>query len=443
MRATRLLIPLVAALAATTVAACSATSTGSTGSTAPTVSAAPSIPSEPGPGVTASTINLTYRGYNTQTKKFTGPVVKAIINGYNAAGGIAGRQIKLVPMPFGKSDPNATTAEQAQANCLAITQASPQIFAVVSDPADVDMDPCLNSRGIPVILGSNFLVPDQLFTAAPYTAGFAVSGSHAAQALIGVLTNAGYLDGATNVAVVDSAAEAFQPAVHDTLIPGLQKAGSATVKEYTLPASSDGAKAAMSSLVLRMRADGVDRVILFGEDPGLTLLTQQMVSQKFTPRLAELGSLGASYGARAVGLQNASPDVLENLVTFFWDATAGTPQQQEQWRASDPAAQRCVQLLKAANQPASADSMFTAAPLCEGLDLLKAALEHSGSDAVNAQAFSAGIAELGSFEPVTAFAAQFSADRRDGDSSYKVMAYQTACKCFAYTGDPQPIGPSS
>jgi hypothetical protein len=444
MPAPRLLLPVTAAVAALVVAGCSATSTGGSGKTAP-ASSAPSIPATDGPGVTASTITVTYRGYNAQSKATAGPIVKAIINAYNADGGIDGRKLDIVPMPFGNSPASATTAEQAQANCLAVVQSTPKIFAVLGDPADADLDPCLNSHGVPVTLGANFLVSDQTFASAPATAGMAVSTTHAAQALVNVVQNSNYLDGATSVAVVDSSADAYQSTVRSTLIPGLQKAASSvTVKEYTLTDATNGGSdnAAASSLVLRMRADHVDRVVIFGQYPSLALLVGQMVSQKFTPRLAELGVF-APYGLTSMGLQNASPDVLNNLVTFYWDATVGTPQQQQQWLNSDPAAQHCVSILTAAKLSASAATLFTALPVCEGIDLLKAALEHSGSKAVNAQAFTAGIAKLGSFQPITTFSASFGPDQHDGDSSYEIMSYQAACKCFAYTGQPQPMGSGS
>lgn len=427
-----------AASAVLALAACSATTGGSSsgggGGGANTDSVSP--------GVTADAINVTRRDFDGNTNSPIGQLFTTIVNHYNQQGGIAGHKLNPVPMPLGgESDPKASPAEVAQKDCLAVSQANPKIYAVLGDEYLPGFDSCLSAHGIAVVLGGNGVTSDDLAGKEPFVAGLSITPGTAATAMATALGSAGYLTGASNVAVVDAPEmEPDQPAARGTLIPALRKAGAGKVTEYSLPgAGTDPAAkdAAAANLVLRMNADHVDRVVVFGEVSGLAAVTKQMVSQKFTPRIAAMGGFIES-GPKAAGLGDASADVLRQFVGVGWATDAGAPDQLTQLTKTSPAAQKCVAVLDEAHL-AGEDNLLLALPMCDSLNLLTAALAHADPQHLNAKAFADGVSKLSDFDAITTFKAKFSETGHAGDAAFRRMEYQSACRCFAYTGDPVPI----
>lgn len=417
--------------------ACSATTGGSTGSggdgaNTDAVSA----------GVTADAINVTTRGFDGDTTSPNGQIFTALVDHYNQQGGIAGHKLKPVPMPAGGDpDPKASAAETAQKDCLAATQANPKIYAVVGERFEPALDSCLSSHGIAVVLGGDSMVTDDLTSKAPAVAGVTITAGKAATAMATMLGSTGYLTGAGNVAVVDvPESEPYQPAVRDTLIPSLQKAGAGKVSEYSLTGAGNDAAAAgaaAANLVLRMSADHVDRVVLFGTGPYLTAVTKQMVSQKFTPRIAAMGGF-LSDGPKGAGLGNAPAQVLQQFTGIGWTTDMGAPDEVTKLTTTNAAAQKCATTLTEAHLAAEL-YLKIALPMCESFNLLTAALAHADSQHINAKAFADGVGNLGDFDPITAFKAKFAKTDHAGVAAYRQVQYQSACKCFGYTGDPVAI----
>ncbi|MFD2421018.1 hypothetical protein [Amycolatopsis pigmentata] len=435
----RLAFTLTAAVTAAVAmlgSACSATTGGSSnGSGASNVDAV-------SPGVTGDMINVTRRGFDGDVNSPIGRMFTAVLNYYNQQGGVAGHKLNPVPMPSGnETDPKASQAEVSQKDCLAISQANPKIYAVLGDAFIPGFDSCLSSHGIAVVLSGNLIVPDDLTSQAPYAAGLGITPRKAAEAMTAVLGSTGYLTGAGNVAVVDvPEVEAYQPAVRNTLIPALRKAGAGKVTEYSLPgAGTDPAadKAAAANLVLRMNAEHVDRVVLFGEAPGLAAVTKQMISQKFTPRIAAMGGM-ISEGPKSTGLGDAPADVLQQFVGVGWSADTATPDQLTKLTTDNTAARKCAQILTDAHLSDEND-LLRGLSMCDSLNLFIAALAHADPQHLNAKSFADGVGKVGDFDATTTFKAKFSDTEHAGVNAYKRVEYQSACKCFVSTGDPVAI----
>ncbi|MER6091651.1 hypothetical protein [Streptomyces bluensis] len=424
---------LAAGILAVSLAGCSATSAGTDTKSSSSPTAATAIPARNGPGVTADTITVVDNYYF----EATAPVDKAVFDAYNAAGGIAGRKLVRADQVQPNVSATATQAEQDQAICLAYKQRKDRVFAVLNDvTGSVKLNSCLNEQGTVVQAWSGSVVDASMFQEAPFTVGpGALTNKRLATAWPALLKSTGFLQDTSKIAVVSDGVGDDDRVAASTFVPALAKAAGSTPRLFTYDTTSSDQKALQAqalSIVLKLKQAGIDRVVFFGSG-SLGPIAITAAKQGLDARYAW------PYSAIPAG-NGVTPAMQEAVTGYAWSLTDfGVPAAaQQQLLTSNPAAAKCLSILTKAHLDL-AQNASTALRLCDALNLLKQAIEGSGSKYVNAQAFIAGVEKLDTFDSVTTFRSGFGPGRHDGALAMRKSAYQPSCKCFRYTGPNLPI----
>lgn len=357
-------------------------------------------------------------------------IFNGVADSYNAAGGIAGRKVAFTMVTPAKVSNNTAKSKILLLDCQAITSQKTPPLAVLGAPADSTMDSCLSKAGITTLMG-NSLVQQSLLDQSPQSVTLAPTLTRLAAPTAKELEETGFLRGGQNVAVIASSDTDAAKVAKSSLAPALEKAGAKNAAVYPVSDKSVS-DASVRSLVLKLKQDGVDRIVWFGSQAVSwfsDIATQQKLLVPFT---AYGPDLEVSLLARYAAGQSAS-DQAKDVILDWRTATPYNPSQTDKFIKNDAAARKCLSVLDKLHVD-RATYANTVLATCEGLNLLKAALEKSGSDAVNAQAISAGLARLTSFDALSVFKAGFGPGRRDGASELRSAAYAASCRCFSYTG---------
>ncbi|MET7694056.1 hypothetical protein ABZT06_39835 [Streptomyces sp. NPDC005483] len=413
---------------------CSATSAGTDDKTAPGGSAKPlAIPATDGPGVTTDTVTVADNGYFAQSAA----VYKAVIAAYNKDGGIAGRKIVLAETPTGNASATASQTKQAQATCVAFGQLKNKVFALLNEPNSATLDSCLNKQGTVVQLGSGGLTGSTMFKDAPYTAGAgSLTNTRLAESWPAVLESSGFLARKDKVAVVSDGLSDDDQVAKDILVPKLAEVTGTGPALYAIDSNSqdvNALKAQGLSIALKLKKAGTTRVVFFGTGYALGQVLMGGGAQGLEARYAMIGSGFPAGNGLTAAMQQATTGYAWNLTDY-----GVTAAQQKTVLAGNAAADTCLAILTSARLDV-AQNASTALGVCDSLNLLKAALEASGSKHINKEAYVAGLEKLGDFKSLTTFRSSFADSRRDGVAAIRKVAYSASCKCFQYTGSDLPV----
>ncbi|GAB2444765.1 hypothetical protein GCM10027062_26300 [Nocardioides hungaricus] len=405
---------------------CSTTSTTSDEPSTPASKIA--IPSENGPGVTDSQIvvmDMT-RGQDPALDKYADALVATM----NGEGGIAGRQVKLIATPKLPQPANATAEQVVQAQCAAFAS-GPEFFVLLGSGYR-----CLTTEGM---VGINDITLTRLDAeAAPYMLAPAnMTDVRAAATLAMRLREDGQLDGVEKVGVVTLAGDTYaNPEAAQTLVDDLE-ADSPDYAVETFEASGT-TQADVLSLVVKLKQAGVDFVVpgtFFGSG---AIDVATFAAQKYYPGIS---GYGIYIPPGVVGTLPES--FLGGISQYGWrlnDYTVPAGQGQ-QLSTQQPAAAECLDVAKQARVSTAGGLLGAMLAFCDDLRFLKASLEGSGSDYVNAEAFLVGARKVGPFDCVQAFACEITADRFDGATAVRRIGYDAGEKAFVYQGDNLPTAP--
>jgi ABC-type branched-subunit amino acid transport system substrate-binding protein len=347
-----------------------------------------------------------------------------LIDDLNTRGGLLGH--KVVPVFF-VYDATSTEpiAVQDQAACAKWTQDN-QVFAALIGPYHTDtLLNCLEKAGVLAFQSPGFaLVDDQ--TLAKYK-HFVLAGSLSTDSIFKAMVAGGVTDKffpkGSKVGVLTYDTPDYQRAVKASLTPALKNAGVKLVDQIavtpiTTAAALADATPKIASGILRFKAKGIDRVLVLGSSglafPMLTALS----AQDYHPKL-EMTSADTPY---FLTVSNAPTDVLAGTVGVGWMPSVdinGKP---------NATATACNTLLQAAGIPAS--NAVQGPVSCDHVALFEAAVKAAGSldrDAIVKALPKMARVPLGSNE-LDHFGTNRSAAPR-----YARFAYDTSCKCFAYT----------
>lgn len=413
---------------------CSATSADTGGKATPGESGKEVvIPATDGPGVTADSITVADSGYFAQNAA----VYKAVIAAYNKGGGIGGRKITLAQTPTANASATASQAKQQQAACLGFGQLKNKVFALLNEPGSASLDSCLNKQGTVVQLGSGGLTGSAMFKDAPYTAGAgSLTNTRLAESWPGVLDSSGFLGKKDKVAVVSDGLGDDDQVAKDTLLPKLAEATGSAPSLYTIDSNSqdvNALKAQGLNIALKLKKAGVTRVVFFGTGFALGQVLIGGGAQGLDAKYAMTGSGFPAGNGLTVAMQKATTGYAWNLTDY-----GITVAQQKAALTGNTGADKCLTILTEAHLDLAQNSS-TALPVCDSLNLLKGALEASGSKNVNKEAYAAGLEKLGDFPSLTTFRSSFADGRRDGVAALRKAEYSTSCKCFQYGGSDLPV----
>jgi ABC-type branched-subunit amino acid transport system substrate-binding protein len=413
-----------------------------------------------GPGVTATkiSIGLVYStnadsvnkaaGANGISTGDTQADAKAVIDDINRHGGVAGR--KLVPVWFAfDSTSTQPIDEQWSAACAHFTQDT-HVFAAF-DMGTAVYRRCLHNAGVVQISANLPDASDAEFNAYPgyIELGYPRLGRLAAT-MVTALADQNYFSpwdatlgragtAKAKVGIVTYDDEAFSPAVEDILVPGLKRLGFtpevAKIGGVSTASDYSSQAAAVASAQLKFASDGIDHVIMFEGNGGLSLFfMNQAESQHYHPRYGVNSSSGTEVLINAGDVQK---DQAVGAIGYGWipglDLTAD--RNPDNGPYSNAARRHCLAVMKA-HGITYADSNAESVGLgyCSQLNLLKQALDTTPK-LVTMTTFLDAVDRMGWDVPDGGSLGEFLAPgHHDGSSKYYYWKYFDDCQCLHYYG---------
>ena len=247
-------------------------------------------------GVTATTINVAFPVANldalASTYGFEGDVeyteqskaIDLFVNQINDSGGINGRKINPIIVPF-----NPASDANMQALCDQWTQGSPAVFAVLDGVGTFTgvNQLCVTQQGHTPFLGQWTTVTNFTRAGAPYLWWTGPDDAEVLQALVDWGKSQGTISGKAKLGVVAGDRASDQDALNQYLLPDLKRVGVTPLVE-TIPAQPSESAATSSDATLvveKLRQAGVTSVIpLIPFNAFLPVLVAQ-TQQQYFPKL--------------------------------------------------------------------------------------------------------------------------------------------------------------
>lgn len=385
--------------------------------------------------VTTSTSNAQALGINPGQSYSDRAMYEALVQDYNARGGLAGR--KIVPV-FANTDTASSNWEaQFAAACATLTEDNKVKVVIgyvfVFLPS---FEGCLAKAGVPHLYAGyqpGDVINQQQFRLLVSTAHPTVDGFNLT-ALQGALKS-GRLTKKTKLGLLLDTCAAGDRAYTRSTEPWLKRQGInyQTVQMSCAEGATDvsGAASAISSAELRFASSGVD--LVFASGVALLVFMQDAESQGYRPQyLTAVG--GAALEA------NAPPAQMQNLHGYGWMPSIDVnPQQQPYAKTARQAA--CIsRLTKRGLKPAAYNDFMGAYVTCDGLDLYAAALARYSPDATDS-IVRAVTAAMTSFSGAATYNGGLAAadTQRGGPAVYREYGWASACSCMQYRGPTYPI----
>lgn len=424
-----------------------ATTTGGTTTGATATSGGPITPGSTGPrgtalGVTAKTVKIgiyTVQAFssvaaNVGVNVSTGDQAaqaRAVINYINSHGGVAGGR-KLVPVihdfdvAAAASDPNT----EYQAACQAWTE-DERVYALATPVGTVNdtLYACLSkAKVITSAAGDN---KDRRFFSKYNDFFYQATDVNATRMLaneVDALKAAGFFGAKPKIGVLrlDNAAE--KAAVEEGLKPALLRNGLKADDEFAFSASSSGGDSATEyqSAVFRFQRNGITHVLFTGGASPLGFGTTAD-SQKYYPRYG----LNSRNSPAALLQGNMSADQLKNSMGMGWQPMNDVDTSRDPGPVSKRA-ELCLKLLRDAGQDTSVRATaLVGLWLCDTIFFIRDSLEKAPD--FSPTGFRTGAELLGQYDAASTFRSTYGPGLlHDGARAYRLFAYQTACRCFAY-----------
>lgn len=358
----------------------------------------------------------------------------AVVSYINAHGGLGGRKIELVPYDL---NPNAYAANETttmQAACTYFTQ-DHKVTAIASYLGLVpdSFYACLAKAGVPVVTPDEGVSADffRRFANTVYMPQ-APSYSRLLADSVDALWNAGWLTSKSRVGVVGYDTPDAHDVVDRGLVPALQRHGLKLVTGlYT--GTTTAAAGAYTGGALSFKSKLVDRVFFApGGEPIYFALAAE--AEGYHPRY-ELGSLEYPTTLAA----NLPADQLTGSIGLGWLPYLDLPS--NRWSSvKTPGIAKCRTALAPAHQDfAAGTTLGIGAWICDDwMFLQKVFAAGATPDEAGIRRAAESLGET--FRPASTFRASFSPGRtHDGASGYRLIAFQDACKCYAYTSPVRPM----
>lgn len=356
------------------------------------------------------------------------PAIEKVIAWINERGGFGGR--KVLPVFHGSDALNGSFDSQAQAACARFTEDDP-VFAVVSGAVlpTANLPDCMAKKRTPLVWNYHYLVDRPMWERyLPYLyMPFSISGDRLATVYADELVAAGFFSAGARAAIIRYDNPQHTRFATTQLRPRLQQRGVNVVEDIAMrqppsAAAAGDTAAQIGNAILRLRGSQVSHVVFVPSGGAVPFIfMNEAESQGYRPRYG-MNSLDIPYFVS----DQAPTAQLAGAIAIGWSPASDT--RREQQPLSGPR-DLCYQLTNSQ----------TAQRFCDGLFFLKAALDrHPATDAAGLQVAVEGLG--GAFDPVFSLGTHFSPGRHDGASAIRVVAYDSRCQCFQYTGAVKPIG---
>jgi ABC-type branched-subunit amino acid transport system substrate-binding protein len=406
-----------------------------------------------GPGVDATSIHVGFTiqqndstvssiasAYNVQLADNRGAYA-ALVNYFNAHGGVAGR--KLVPVYY-NYDPTSGNADQiGQAACSAFTEDSSVFAGIDTVNGSNAFNSCMQQRGRLMLQYGVYFGAEPTWQKYPNeVAADGLPLDDAGKLLADHLVGTGFLSKSTRVGVIVRSSYDMTRAYKNGFLPALSKVGlSVAQTQYVRDAQDDsdlsGYTADISSAVLKFRSSGVDRVVFFDLGSYAALVFSQNAQQQQYHPLYGFSTLNTIEGLEGSG--SAAPQqqmVGSQGVSWEMNADGLT-------HTRTRSGKLCDAILKSGGITAS-DPGTEASYLktCQTFFLFKAAADAAGRN-LNRDTFIRAVEGLGStFDSTNTWngTTRFDANHHWGVSVYRPFVYSQKRSCFAVSGAVQPVG---
>lgn len=363
--------------------------------------------------------------------------VDEMIRHVNESGGIACRRVRVVwhdvdmsSLTFGPADEQAMCASWTQDD--PVFAAFPGGFAVANDV----LYPCLDRAGVAIIdvRGINFRDREGFDEIPRLIAVNSVRLDRGTAAQVHALVRQGFLTAASRIGVAHYDAARDTRTVDDTLLPALAAHGLSLTERHAVAVPTSDAdpdrERDVANAVLRFKLADVDRV-LFVRGAGLAGTFMEAAERNaYRPRYGlTTVELGVSLEVPAAQLEGARG------IGWYPDRDL-QPRSPESW----PARSACLDFFheRGFRTATTLDRLF-AVSVCEGVWFARAAIEAAPrpltADGVVAGAFALGT----TYASPSVDRTRFGAGQRDGAATYRDVAYDGACGCFAYVGPPRGL----
>jgi hypothetical protein len=349
--------------------------------------------------------------------------VRALVAAQNAAGGVAGRRIELVPHDLGGIDESAR-----EAACTFFTQDSP-VFMVLSALAHSDtINACLAKADVGYT--SDYVAPpDRLMRGyGPIYAPDDISAERYAALIARSMLSGGLVKRGDKVGVYRQDTPDYARLTKQVLRPILEQAGVQVVAEESYDPNNSAEAGNSASVVFRLRGAGVTHVVSY-ESP--LLLMTAADSQGWYPFWMVSSRAGGAFlegAAPARELANSGGPGWMPVVDIGAGHLKGYVSTEEK---------RCLATLAKAGYSYSGTPRYVGQMLCGELYHLVRVVERSAELSTNG--FRAAAESLPPYPSPLTFSMSFAGGRHDGAAGYRINRYSTTSSCYGYVSPLQPV----
>jgi hypothetical protein len=360
-------------------------------------------------------------------------VIRALIQGLNLAGGVAGR--RLVPVEYEWNSQQGSWSDAASQACARFTQDNK--VAVVLDNAfglTGGFRTCVQRAGVFVIQSGPEGDGVASRAAALHANSTGVTVDRGYGAVLQGSVASGYLGKTNHLGVMVEGCPENLRAWQQVLKPSVARLGLRPAEEASVDCTNSFSNAApaasaVNNAILRFRRLGVDRVMFISDNESVLLLlwATSASSQGWRP-----GYL-LSSGSQAQALRTQVPQDQWPQFRGVGDQPFGDTDENH-LEASD---RRCVQLVKRAGlSPAVQLDYALVLYECGPFLLLDAALRDSSGSTSDLRRAIDSLGTSFAGPGLVRDATRFGPRRYDGPELFRAFAYVTACQCIRYSGPP-------
>jgi hypothetical protein len=224
-------------------------------------------------------------------------------------------------------------------------------------------------------------------------------------------------------------------AENNVLKPMLAGLGIHITSEYAMPLDDNLAQTQVGNVVNQFKAHHVDHVLFLESNGAAFFFIGAADGAKYFPRY----SITTDQYPGVVATELPPAD-LKNSIGIGWAPTVDVDIAHDP--GDNPTTAKCVNIVRQSgiNFTGRTAGQFVGV-YCDGLSLLQSAFSGTGSD-ITPAGLQAGVERLGSsFSSAVTWATQFGPGRHDGAAAYRILTFDSSCKCYHYTGENIPVVP--
>lgn len=343
-----------------------------------------------------------------------------IVDDWNAAGGINGREVELVERTFGTDVANILT--DMQRVCLELTE-DEEVFATVATAWFGDAVTCLAGDHATPLVVQTSLAQTVMDTGKDniFLANFV--WEDALRSAVRAVDDSGDLARFEKIGVFAPLEPGMRQAIDGGLAPALEAAGAQISEDGTIPFSTAPDAAAIAAVVSRFKANGVDAVFPLGNFFLNGAFMTEADRQGYEPTYV-LSDM--SEGTDDLILKFAPAAQLDRAIGASWKGKSPDP-------APTEAGQACLDTY--APTAEGVNQLVGATQTCELLELLRQGLEGAGEQPTR-ESFISAMEGIGSFTTSGGGKASYGADKHTMPDQVRLVRFDLdGCGCWVADGD--------